>query len=205
MKKGFNKIFITCSVLVVGLFFYKFVYDGTEKVISTIDNKVYSVRRGNDKQLRADILAVINGKFSIVVNSLMNDQLNNQRPEVQRLIQNWNSGVTIKEIGNMESDAAYVINKKNMSFCLQKRKDKLVLEDLNLITYVALHELAHIMSIEVGHGNEFIKNFEFLLNYSKQIIYFDPLLERQLPVYIQLNQLNTSDSYCGVSLENSVK
>ena len=92
-----------------------------------------------------------------------------------------------------------------MSICLQKRKDQLVLEDLNLITYVGIHELSHIMSVEIGHGSEFIENFEFLLNYAKKLVYFDPLLKRQLPVYIQLNQLNTSDSYCGVSLENSVK
>ena len=206
MKQSSSKQFIlTCSVLIIGFVFYKFVYDGTEKMQSTVDNKIYSVRRGHDKQLRADILAVLNGKFSIIVNSLANDVLYNQLPQVKRLIQNWEAGVTIKEIGNMESDAAYVINKKNMSFCLQKRKDQLVLEDLNLITYVGIHELSHIMSVEIGHGSEFIENFEFLLNYAKKLVYFDPLLKRQLPVYIQLNQLNTSDSYCGVSLENSVK
>ena len=205
MKKNQQQVFFTGAFLIVGFLFYKFVYDGTESVQSTIDNKVYKVRRGHDKQLRADILAVINGKFAIIVNTLSKDPSFNQKPEVRRLIQNWNSGVTIKEIGNMESDAAYVINKKNMSFCLQKRKDQLVLEDLNLITYVAIHELAHIMSIETGHGSEFIENFEFLLKYSKALIYYDPLLKRQLPVYIQLNQLNTSDSYCGVNLENSVK
>jgi hypothetical protein len=60
------------------------------------------------------------------------------------------------------------------------------------------------MSEEIGHGPEFIKNFEFLLNYAKEIIYYDPLLKKQVPLYIQLNKLNTSDSYCGVSLENSV-
>ncbi len=205
MKRSEQQLLFTGAVLITGFLFYKFVYDGTEKVKSSLDNKVYKVRRGNDKQLRADILAIINGKFGIIVNSLMNDSSFDNNEAVQRLIQNWQSGLTIKEIGNMESDAAYVINKKNMSFCLQKRKNQLVLEDLNLITYVAIHELAHIMSIETGHGPEFISNFEFLLKYSKQLIYYDPLLKRQLPVYIQLNQLNTSDSYCGVSLENSVK
>ena len=43
-------------VLIIGFVFYKFVYDGTEKMQSTVDNKIYSVRRGHDKQLRADIL-----------------------------------------------------------------------------------------------------------------------------------------------------
>ena len=204
MKKIYKNVLFTGAVLITGFLFYRYVYDGTEHMISTIDNKKYRVRRGSDKQLKADILAVLNGKFTIIINNLKNDQRYSQDTAVQRLIYNWDAGVTIKEVGNMESDAAYVINKKNMSFCLQKRKNEIILEDLNLITYVSIHEFAHIMSEEIGHGAEFIKNFEFLLNYAKEIVYYDPLLKRQIPLYIQLNKLNTSDNYCGVSLENSV-
>lgn len=192
------------SALFLGYVFYKYVYDGTEQLTSNVDKRVYRVRKGDDMQVRADILAILNGKFQIIVNNLKNDPAYQQNIAVKRLISNWESGVTLKEIGNMESDAAYVINKRDMSFCLQKTKNQLVLEELNLITYVGIHELAHIMSEEVGHGSEFIKNFEFLLNYAKQINYYDPLLRRQLPLYIQLDKLNTKDSYCGVNLENSV-
>ena len=204
---GFNfkiNLVSVVSALFIGYVFYKYIYDGTEQLTSTIDNRVYRVRKGQDMQVRADILAILNGKFQIIVNNLKNDPEYQQNIAVQRLISNWEAGVTLKEIGNMESDAAYVINKRDMSFCLQKTKNQLVLEELNLITYVAIHELAHIMSEEIGHGSEFIRNFEFLLNYAKQINYYDPLLKRQLPLYIQLNQLNTRGSYCGVNLENSV-
>jgi len=204
MKKISNKICITITFLICGYLFYKYIYDGTEYITSTIDNKSYKVRRNSDKQLKVNILAILNGKFTIIINNLKNDPKYSQDLAVQRLINNWNNGVTIKEIGNMENDAAYVINKKNMSFCLQKTKNDIKLEELNLITYVGIHELAHIMSQEIGHGPEFIKNFEFLLNYAKEIIYYDPLLKQQIPLYIPLNQLKTSDSYCGVSLENSV-
>jgi hypothetical protein len=197
-------LFGIVSVLVVGYIFYKYVYDGTEQLTSNIDKRSYRVRKGADMQLKADILAILNGKFQIIVNNLKNDPNYLQDTAVQRLISNWESGVTLKEIGNMENDAAYVINKRDMSFCLQKTKNEVVLEELNLITYVGIHELSHIMSEEIGHGPEFIKNFEFLLNYAKQIVYYDPLLKRQLPLYIQLNKLNTKDSYCGVNLENSV-
>jgi len=205
MKRNSKQLLYTGVIVVVGYLFYKFVYDGTTKIKSNIDNNYYKVRRGGEKQIKADILAVLNGKFKLIVNGLQNDPHYKNNDSVQRLIKNWSSGVSMKEIGNMESDAAYVINKKNMSFCLQKTKNEIILEDLNLITYVGIHELSHIMSIETGHGPEFISNFEFLLNYAKEIVYYDPILKRQLPLYIQLNKLNTSDSYCGVSLENSVK
>ena len=189
-------------ILIVYLF-YKYIYDGTEYMKSSVDNQYYKVRNVSDKQLRADILAILNGKLQIIVTKLENDQRFNTRPEVQRLLTNWKSGVTLKEIGNMENDAAYVINKKNMSFCLQKSKD-LTLPELNLITYVGIHELAHVMSNELGHGKEFIKNFEFLLEYAKNIEYYDPILKQVIPLFITLNKLPTSDSYCGVSLENSI-
>ena len=202
MKKPSKQIFYIIITLIIGYLFYKYIYDGTEYMKSTIDNNSYKVRRGSDKQLRANILAILNGKFTIIINNLKKEP--NPSIAVQRLINNWDAGVTIKEVGNMENDAAYVINKKNMSFCLQKTKNEIVLEELNLTTYVAIHEFAHIMSEEIGHGPEFIKNFEFLLNYAREIVYYDPLLKRQIPLYIPLNQLKTSDSYCGVSLENSV-
>jgi hypothetical protein len=204
MKKIKNQIFLTACLLLAAYLFYTYIYDGTETLISTIDNKEYKVRRGPDAQLRADILAVLSMKFKIITDNLKNDQRYSNDTAVQRLIRNYNQGITLKEIGNMENDAAYVINKKNMSFCLQKTKNGLTLEDLNLITYVGIHELSHVMSEEIGHGSEFIKNFEFLLDYSKTINYYDPLLKRQIPLYIPLNKLDTKDSYCGVSLENSV-
>jgi len=200
----FKKIITVVSILVIFYIGYKYIYDGTIDVISTIDNKNYKVRNGKDKQLKADILAILYGKFVIITENLKNDSRYYSDINVQRLLRNWNAGVTVKEVGNMENDAAYVINKKNMSFCLQKTKNEVVLDELNLITYVGIHELAHIMSEEIGHGSEFVKNFEFLLNYAKGILYYDPLLKRQLPLYISLNELNTSSSYCGVALKNSL-
>jgi len=200
-----TQLFVMIGVTVIGFLFYKYIYDGTTSVFSSIDNKYYNVRRGNDKEARADILAVLYGKFKIIVTSLENDPKHVNQANVQRLIKKWKSGISVKEIGNMESDAAYVINKQNMSFCLQKSKNEILLEELNLITYVAIHELAHIMSVETDHGAEFIMNFEFLLNYAKNLVYYDPFFKKQIPLYIQLNKLNTSNSYCGVRLENSVK
>jgi predicted metal-dependent hydrolase len=35
--------------------------------------------------------------------------------------------------------------------------------DDNMLTYVILHELAHVETRELGHGSEFIEKFEELL------------------------------------------
>ena len=110
----------------------------------------------------------------------------------------------------MESDAAYVINKQYMSFCLQdspepgKPLKNTNIEDTNLITYVGIHELAHIMSISTDHGSEFIRNFEFLLRYSQNIDYINPFTGIKEKLYIPLDSLNTADNYCGVELKKSI-
>ena len=190
-------------VTVLGVvMFYKYFYDGTEYTKSNLDNKLYRVRSASGKQEKADLLALMNLKLNVIVDSL-NIPNYSSNPNVKRLIQNWSKGVTIKEIGKMESDAAYVINKQYMSFCLPENTSK-TLDKTNLMTYVGIHELAHIMSNEIGHGNEFIQNFEFLLNHAKTLNYTDPVLKKEIPVYIQLNKLNTEDNYCGVPLVNSI-
>ena len=79
-----------------------------------------------------------------------------------------------------------------------------LLKMINLMTYVGIHEISHIMSVEIGHGDEFKENFQFLLNYSKTLMYIDPLTFKEVPLYIQLDKLKTADNYCGVQLVNSI-
>jgi len=194
--KGSNKVILGLVIVGSLLFFYNFFYDGTQHFLSTVDNKSYKVRDPN-KQLKANLLAILNSKLGIITFSLKNNPSFNKQQNVLRLINNWESGVTLKEIGRLESDAAYVINKKHMSFCL-KDFNSLDITDVNLLTYVGIHELAHIMSDEIGHGDEFKLNFKFLLDYSKGLKYNNDQL------YIPLNQIKTPDNYCGVSIINSI-
>jgi len=202
-----NMIYVLLAFLFL-MVFRKYIFDGTVEQLSSIDNKLYNVRNGSDKQKRANLLAFLNLKLGILVNTLRNDPRYKSDPAVQRLVSNWDKGVSIKEIGNFESDAAYVINKQYMSFCLQdspngKLKNTNV-EDTNLISYVGIHELAHIMSVSVDHGSEFIKNFKFLLDYSSNITYTNPFTQVTEKLYIPLSELKTADNYCGVKIINSI-
>jgi hypothetical protein len=197
------------GIIIFLLIFKSYIFDGTKEHVSSIDNEVYKIRSGTDSQLRANLLAFIKLKLGILVQSLAQDQRYTNNPDVQRLVSNWNKGVTIKEIGNWESDAAYVINKQYMSFCLQDNPNKgkvknTNIEDTNLITYVSIHELAHIMSIETDHGSEFIRNFQFLLGYAQNLTYTNPFTNVVEKLYIPLNNLKTADNYCGVELKKSI-
>ena len=83
------------------------------------------------------------------------------------------------------NDGAYTENKSLITLCL---KDPKTGEhyDMNTIMYVALHELAHMVSKSYGHNDEFKKNFTELLKRGAKIGVYDP--RRPIP-----------SSYCGVN------
>ena len=62
------------------------------------------------------------------------------------------------------NSTTYTINKgSKIVFCLSSRTDNKVY-DLNTLTFVTLHELAHIGSKSEGHGDEFRFAFKFWVN-----------------------------------------
>jgi predicted metal-dependent hydrolase len=203
-----NYLIIVC-ILLIFIINYTYVYDDTDWFTSTLDNRKYRVRNGpeNIKKMKCDLLANLKNKMDFIIYSLSKEPDINEN--INRLLNNWSRGIVIKEIGSMEPDAAYVINKQYLSICLKNfcnstNCDKYTLDNINLLTYVGIHEMAHIMSEEIGHGKEFKNNFKFLLDYSKNLKIYDPLLKDEFPVYIELSKLKTPESYCGVSIINSI-
>ena len=58
---------------------------------------------------------------------------------------------------------SFSVNKgEELSFCLKSKKTD-TLHDLNLLMYVAIHEMAHIACPEIGHGTLFKKIFRRIL------------------------------------------
>ena len=206
------KFLILVCFLLIFIINYTYIYDDTDWCTSTINNKKYRIRNGpiSIKQIKCNLLANLNDKLDFIIFSLSREQ--NKSISINRLLSNWNRGILIKETGSMERDAAYVINKQYLSICLKGFCSSINcdnntinnLDNINLLTYVGIHEMAHIMSEEIGHGAEFKANFKFLLEYSKKLKLYDPLLKKEYPVYIELSKLNTPDSYCGVSIINSI-
>ena len=101
--------------------------------------------------------------------------------------------VTIGEvIKQNDSDlTSYTIDKRDLSMCLRDKQTNRLYED-NLITYVFLHELSHIMSPTVGHDETFIKCFRIMLNmavYSR--------------LYVQVDWSRNPVTYCGGIYLNS--
>lgn len=72
-----------------------------------------------------------------------------------------------------EGDSAYTENKEVITLCLVDPESKKQY-DLNTVMYVAIHELAHVVSKNTGHGPEFKKNFSMLLKLAAKKGIYDP-------------------------------
>lgn len=78
----------------------------------------------------------------------------------------------LKEIKLYKGDKSYTINKQNIHLCLKDENGKYY--DKNMLVYVTLHELAHVICDEVGHTDKFHNIFEELLIKATEQKIYDP-------------------------------
>jgi len=82
----------------------------------------------------------------------------------------------------VEGDSSYTINKKKIYLCLKDKKNG-NLYDKNMLTYVLLHEMAHVLNTgnpdpeqDIGHTDAFHRVFDKLLNRAEMLGLYDPSL-----------------------------
>jgi len=159
-------------------------------IISNEDNNTYCVRETAKIQLVADLLARVTIKLKKVSAYLGKKYPN--RDNCKRLFDNFNPK-KIVEILPTSKYTAYSENKgEKLAFCTTKKKHGSELIDENTLTFVALHELAHIMTKTIGHNTEFWNNFKFLLQESVKI-----------GIYKPVDYKKKSVSYCSMDLTDN--
>jgi len=162
----------------------------TVRVKSTVDGQTYSVRDMPDKQEAADIMAKVRikmNKLKIHVESSYPD-----KPQVIQLSQNFEATASrIYEATPEAEFTSYSVNKgESIHFCLRERQgenESLVHEDI--VTFVAIHEMGHVITKSVGHGPDFWNNFAWLLQEAERVGIYKHRDFRAHPV-----------SYCGMKI-----
>uniref|UniRef100_A0A6C0KIR4 Uncharacterized protein n=1 Tax=viral metagenome TaxID=1070528 RepID=A0A6C0KIR4_9ZZZZ len=149
-------------------------------IISTIDGNKYCVRERKKINLVADLLANCTVDMKRVVSNLYEKYP--ERDNVKRLKKNFKAS-QVKEILPTSVYTAYSENKgEKMAFCVTKKKRGNNLIDRNTLTFVALHELTHIMTVSIGHKKEFWDNFKFLLHHAVDMGIYEPVDYSKTPV-----------------------
>ena len=160
-----------------------------ELIESNTNNKEYYVRKLPDKQQAADKL----GSLSIKLNNLIKHcaDKDNKVEEINKLSNNFNSEIITENIPGSRF-VAYSVNKGDeLSICIRNKNTEDFIED-NTVIFVAIHELAHIMTEESGHPPEFWDNMKYLLENAEEIGIYNPINYSKNPV-----------DYCGQKIDST--
>jgi hypothetical protein len=160
-------------------------------IISSVDGEKYCVRERSKIKSAVNLLAKATERCSILVNYMKEKYPHDEA--VEKLYTNYNPSKISETLPTSEF-TAYSENKgEKLAFCLNKKKeDDTKLIDLNTLTFVAIHELSHIMTKEEGHKLIFWQNFKFLLENAKDA-----------KIYIPEDYKKKNKEYCGMTITDN--
>ena len=157
---------------------------------SKINNKKYLVRNVKDKQDAADLLAIMCKRVDKLIDYLKNNYGHEER--VKRLIKKFNPNNICESTPN-NKHTSYSINKgEKIVMCLRTKSMSQSLIDINTLMFVLLHEVAHVMTLSIGHTKEFWSNFKFILKISVEI-----------NIYEMEDYSKNPRPYCGIEVTDS--
>ena len=190
MSENHSKEFIIFLVLLLCIFIYtNFLRKNLnlDLVKSTINNKEYYVRKLPDKQEAANILAILSDDLT----KLAEHVKDKDKEGVRKLYDNFSTDIITENIpGSMY--VAYSVNKGDeLSICIRD-KDTEQFIDRNTINFVAIHEMAHIMTTETGHTPLFWDNMKYLLEQGEEIEIYKPIDYKKNP-----------EMYCGQEINST--
>lgn len=184
-------IVVALIALLIYMTWDTYLHGKVEPVVSEVDGHEYVVRSLPDKAEAADLLAEIRERLDKLV-----DHLRRAFPEDPRtvaIIASFHSERISEGGDNTKEYTSYSVNKgEKIVFCLRSRGDDEHLENINMMMFVAIHELAHIATPSVGHTDEFWANMKFLLEEAMNI-----------GVYAKQDFKNQPAKYCGVDVTSS--
>jgi len=166
------------------------IYFNLKCIISGVDGNKYCVRERGKLEMAADRLANVNGNMKTLVNHC--GKKYPERENMKRLVNGYNPK-QIYETLPTSVHTAYSENKgEKLAFCLDTKKNGGQLIDMNTLTFVAIHELAHIATQSIGHTDEFWSNFKFLLQEAAKISVYNPVDYKKEP-----------RQYCGMTITDN--
>lgn len=176
-------------ILLIGLIIYSKTYYSGNVLVLSKDGKSYFVNNRQskaDKIIAANKIADIRQRINQLIYAIKDNTNLMQRDGYKRLVSKWNS-IEIEELNIDKSGVlAFNINKgERIGICLRNN-------EMNDIIFVLLHELAHIITKEVGHPKPFWDNYKELLE-----------VAMQNDIYVYKDYNRNASKYCGHYLDST--
>ena len=210
----FSSYFFIFIVFIIIFIYFKNYKHDIVSVKSSLDNDSYLVRKLPDRKEAADRLAYIRSKLTSVVNYLKknnkktlydkyikgDERLEKTIPKslfdksINQLINKYvDSSDIFSETTPDAEYTSYSVNKgEQLVFCLRLKKEGDKLVPKNTILFVALHELSHLMTLTLGHGEDFWVNFRFILKVA---------IDQNIYQSVDFN--SNPVAYCGIQITDT--
>jgi hypothetical protein len=183
-------VFIALLLLICLRIYYESDAFQLKCIIASKDGNRYCVRERAKLELAANLLATVTEKCRKMVDYMKEKHPDDER--AKRLVNGFNPQKISETLPTSEL-TAYSENKgEKIAFCLNKTKEGDQLIDINTLTFVALHELSHIMTTSIGHKQDFWLNFKFLLENAKAANIYQPI-----------DYKNSPKEYCGMTINDN--
>jgi hypothetical protein len=158
-----------------------------------VDGRTYKVRDMPDKEEAANLMARVRAKIMRLY-SYVSEKFPN-KPQIKQLNKNFTPDPSRFEEATPDAQhTSYSVNKgEKVHLCLRQREgnnEALVSE--NIMVFVSLHEMAHVITPSLGHGPDFWNNFAWLLKQAEEIKIYSYQDFKAHPV-----------SYCGLNITDS--
>ncbi len=159
-------------------------------IISDESGKTFCIRDRKRLKEAAHLIEKVTQKCTALVQYVAEKYPDD--PRCQRLKKNYNPD-KISEISPTSKLSAYSENKSSMHFCLTKAKESVDdLIDEHTLMFVAIHEIAHLGSIELHHPKNFWENFKWLLTEAKAAGLHEPF-----------DYGKNNKEYCGLDIKDN--
>ena len=182
-----NRLLYIVSLLLI-VFIVNWFFSIGESSLTHIKygDAFHLVRDMPDKEEAAKLMDEIKNRLEMLVEYVSK---NTTQEKVQLLKQRFKEN-NIQETDIADSGTSYSIDKgKEIHLCLRD-KESSRLHNINILMFVSIHELAHVMSESYGHNGEFGTNFKYLLTQAVK-----------LGLYNNVDYSKNPEQFCGMKVD----
>ena len=152
--KDISILFITFLLLLILVNYY--VKNKNLIILTGSDNRKYRLLDLPGKEKCLEMLVILNNNTIKLIELLKTNT--KEREGIQKLVDKYNPDKLSENLEN-RSLTVHSLNKgQEICLCLREPKDEnKIITDVNTLMFVLIHELAHIMTKDIGHTDNFGK------------------------------------------------
>lgn len=184
-----------------------YMYFKTEEIQSDIDGQYYKVvSKYNNKKQASNLISEINLFTLEVINKLEYIYIHHPNKNTTdyekgriittKLLNNYNPRALTENDPTSPDKTSFTRGKGELiSLCIREKKTgKNLFHDKQIVKFVQLHEIAHVVTISYSHTHEFWTNFRFILEFCEKY-----------GIYVSDNYKKNNVIYCGLLVKYNPK